>query len=181
MQNIPILLSGTITELKTLKGRTNFVMGAGMQAGAGAAAVGSFFSSSLLAQSALSLNEQAVFFTCVVNGIKLSGCFNTLPIREGETVELVIEPDRTRREGVVYAIRKPELRQLWVAPAMEKGHGSMARMCLGLPLIFLKYFLPFVTVFMFLVAYFTEGLAFIADAWGFMFYSLLIGGGLLMG
>ncbi|MGH1486834.1 MAG: putative type VI secretion system effector [Cellvibrionaceae bacterium] len=143
----PELIKGTITHLQTLKGRHNFVMSGGAQAATGAAAagaavVGSFFSSSLLATSALALNESAVFFTCDVNGIKLSGCFNTLNIAEGEEVELVADFNEDHTEGVVYAIRKPQQRCLWVAPTMEVGHGVAKNNALFFPLIFLKYLLP---------------------------------------
>ncbi|MGH1486835.1 MAG: putative type VI secretion system effector [Cellvibrionaceae bacterium] len=150
----PELIKGTITHLKTLKGRHNFVMSGGAQAATGAAAagaavVGSFFSSSLLATSALALNESAVFFTCDVNGIKLSGCFNTLNIAEGEEVELVADFNEDHTEGVVYAIRKPQQRCLWVAPTMEVGHGIAKNNALFFPLVFLQYVLPLVFIVLF--------------------------------
>jgi len=158
----PQLIKGTITHLQTLEGKSNFVLSGGARAATGAAAagaavVGSFFSSSILARSALALKEDSVFFTCVVNGIKLSGCFNTLNITEGEEVELVIDTNHNQSEGAVYAIRKPKERCLWVVPMMEGGHGSMKRTAVFLPLALLKYFLPFSFIFIFLIESFIKG------------------------
>ncbi|MGH1486833.1 MAG: putative type VI secretion system effector [Cellvibrionaceae bacterium] len=152
----PELIKGTVTHLKTLEGKHNFVMSGAAQAATGAAAagaavVGSFFSSSLLARSALSLKEDAVFFTCEVNGLQLSGCFNTLNLKEGEEVELVVETNHSQREGVIYAIRKPQQRCLWVVPLMEAGHGVVQRTALLFPLFILKYFLPVIAVIFFFV------------------------------
>ena len=144
----PELIKGTITHLKTLKGRHNFTLSKGGQmatgaTAAGAAVVGSYFSSSILATAAMGLQEKAVFFTCEVNGTLLSGCFNTLNIEEGEEVELVVDYNWNKTEGTVYAIRKPEQRCLWVVPMMEAGHGKVKLTALWLPLLILKYLLPF--------------------------------------
>ena len=92
-----------------------------------------------------------------MNGTKLSGCFNTLNIAEGETVDLVVEYNDDNTEGVVYAIRKPQQRCLWIAPMMEIGHGAAKHIALFLPLAILKYFLPVCFIILFL------GLSFLFD------------------
>ena len=178
----PQLIKGIIRNLKTLEGRHNFTMsrrgqvatGAGA---AGAAVVGSYFSSSILATAAMGLQEKAVFFTCEVNGSLLSGCFNTLNIAEGEEVELVVDYNWNKTEGTVYAIRKPEQRCLWVVPTMEAGHHKVKLTALWFPLAILMYFLPFSLLFMIIVFFFMGGFSELIESLPIVFMGTLFGGG----
>jgi hypothetical protein len=142
----PQLIKGTVTHLKALEGQQNFVMSGGMQAAAGTTAVGaalagSFFSGALLARSAMA-TEDATSFTCMVDGVKLSGCFSRLDLKEDETTEFVVDYNHNQTEAIVYAVRKPQNRQLWIVPMMESGHGVIKRMAIFFPLKALMYLLP---------------------------------------
>ena len=177
----PQLIKGIIRNLKTLEGRHNFTMsrrgqvatGAGA---AGAAVVGSYFSSSILATAAMGLQEKAVFFTCKVNGTLLSGCFNTLNIAEGEEVELVVDYNRNKTEGTVFAIRKPEQRCLWVVPTMERGHNKVKLLALWFPLATLMYLLPFAFLFMMIGFFFMGGFIELIENLSIVFMGTLLGG-----
>jgi hypothetical protein len=179
----PQLLSGTVTELKILEGKHNFVMSGGMQAAAGTTAIGaalagSFFSGALLARSAMA-TEDAISFTCRVDGVKLSGCFSRLGLNEGEVAEFVVDYSHNQTEAVVYAVRKPQNRQLWIVPMMESGHGVIKRMAIFFPIKILKYLLPLIFIFILLMASFLEGISFLMEVLPFIFSAVCIAGVLM--
>lgn len=121
------LLSGQVTNLK-IQSVTKSVFASNTpqklaEAGAlGAAALGSVYTSSVMASSRLRMTQELEAFSCVINGVKLVGCFKEVTFMSHNTIECVVEyVNEDKTEAIVHAARDTKKKVIWVAPYQAEG------------------------------------------------------------
>ena len=145
------LIKGVVAGLQISRGEEDFVFN---QAGKksieatamGAAAMGQLLQSTNLLMASGGTEISVDYFTCLVNGKRLMGCFHSASFKEGEELVFVVTP--TSAGYVVAAARSPARRLLWMPPYHERGeiaqHKSKWKWSLILSLIGASAFIAFV-------------------------------------
>lgn len=118
------LIKGLISKLQISKGEENFVLNQTSKnsieaAAMGAAAMGQLLQSTNLLMASSGTEISVDYFTCLVNGKRLMGCFHSASFKEGEEIVFVVTP--TSAGYMVAAARSPARRLLWMPPYHERG------------------------------------------------------------
>lgn len=118
------LIKGVVSELQITRGEENFVLNQtgknSIEAAAmGAAAMGQLLQSTNLLMASSGTEISVDYFTCLVNGTRLMGCFHSASFKEGEEIVFVVTS--TSAGYVVAAARSPARRLLWMPPYHERG------------------------------------------------------------
>jgi hypothetical protein len=103
-------------------------------AGAGAAlglAAAGMAGAAVGASMAATARDSVEFFVCALDGYRVSGRFSKVTFRDGDEVEVVVEPQRDGTQSAL-AVRRLSDRTLWMLPHCSRGTGAHRRYAFGL-------------------------------------------------
>lgn len=118
------LIRGRVQELAVSAGEEQFIgsqthrtAGAGAALGLAAAGVAG---AAVGASMAATVGDSVEFFGCMVDGQRISGRFSKVTFKDGDEVEVVIEPQWDRTQSAL-AVRRLSDRTLWMLPHCSRG------------------------------------------------------------
>jgi hypothetical protein len=131
------LIRGRVQELAVSAGEEQFIGSqAHRTAGAGAAlglAAAGMAGAAVGASMAATGRDSVEFFDCMVDGQRVSGRFSKVTFKDGDEVEVVIEPQWDGTQSAL-AVRRLSDRILWMFPHCSRGmlaHRAFSRRLFG--------------------------------------------------
>ncbi len=124
------LIKGTVSELQITKGYEDFVFSSAGKSAVGAAAIGAaamgqIFNSTALATSSGGAEISMEYFTCLLDGQRVTGKFYKVGFKNNEEIEMIVQPGG--EVVAVLAARSPTQRLIWMLPYYERGEVAHRR------------------------------------------------------
>lgn len=119
--NIPLrIVRGVIKNLAVHAGEEEFIRSEAQRTAGGVTAaslaLGGLAGSAVGASIAATGGDSVEFFSCMVDGVSITGRFSKASFKDGDEVEVVVEG-----AGDALAVRRPADKRLWMFPHCSRG------------------------------------------------------------